>query len=67
MPWAFTKLLKQVEAYLRRQGKRVIIYLDDILVISFSEKDAKGEFSIIKSFLESLEFLINHDKSVSTP
>ena len=35
-PWAFTKMLKPVVAFLRERGIRLVIYLDDILVMNAS-------------------------------
>ena len=42
-PWAFTKLLKPVFAFLRNKGIRLIIYLDDILILSSSEARAQKD------------------------
>ncbi|CAH2272506.1 Hypothetical predicted protein [Pelobates cultripes] len=33
-PWCFTKLLKPVVALLRSRGIRMIIYLDDMLIMT---------------------------------
>jgi hypothetical protein len=33
-PWLFTKLLRVVAAHLRRNGIRVLLYLDDILIVA---------------------------------
>ena len=35
-PWIFTKILKPVTALLREHGVRLIIYIDDILIMSES-------------------------------
>jgi len=36
-PWAFTKVLKPIVAYLRRSGVRLIIYLDEIFIMNDSK------------------------------
>jgi uncharacterized membrane protein YgcG len=66
-PWAFTKLLKPVVAFLRRRGSRLIIYLDDILVIGADRDKLAQEFVFIKSLLEYLGFIVNMEKSIGTP
>ena len=66
-PWAFTKLLKPVVAYLRKRGIRLIIYLDDMLIIGSDRASLIRDFQFVKSLLESLGFLVNMEKSVGTP
>ena len=39
-PRIFTKLLKPVAAFLRKQGYRIIIYLDDFLLLASSKEEA---------------------------
>ncbi len=56
-PWAFTKLLKPVVAYLRKRGIRLIIYLDDMLIIGSDRASLIQDFQFVKSLLESLGFL----------
>ncbi|KZS13077.1 Uncharacterized protein APZ42_021816 [Daphnia magna] len=63
-PWIFTKLLKPVITFLRKQGLRSIIYLDDILILNASEKGAGQEYQLAISVLEICGFLINLEKSV---
>ena len=41
-PWVFTKTLKPVAATLRELGVRLVIYIDDILVIAESKDKARG-------------------------
>ncbi len=66
-PWAFTKLLRVVVAFLRKRGLRLIIYLDDILIIAGSQSEARQAVSQVKSLLESLGFIISSEKSVEEP
>ena len=66
-PRVFTKLLKVVVAFLREKGIRLVIYLDDILLLNQSQKKVKAEAMAAIDLLNSLGFLINYDKSVITP
>ena len=66
-PRIFTKLLKPVVAWLRGQGIRLIIYLDDILIMASSVELVKQHKQITIRLLESLGFLINYDKSMLIP
>ena len=38
-PGIFTKLLKPVAAFLRKQGCRIIIYLDNVLLLTTSQEE----------------------------
>ena len=40
-PRVFTKLLKPVAAYLRKRGIRIIVYLDDFLILGSSIEESK--------------------------
>ena len=66
-PWVFTKLMKVPVSYLRRMGMRLIIYLDDILVMNQTKKGALEDGKKLRDVLESLGFLINLKKSILTP
>lgn len=62
-PRAFTKLLKPVLAHLRKGGMRLIAYLDDLLIIGKSKKEAEKAYLQTKALLESLGFVVNLEKS----
>ena len=66
-PLVFTRLLKPVAAFLRKRGIRLIIYLDDILLIGSSIKETSLFTEMTMSLLESLGFIINKEKSVLHP
>lgn len=66
-PWAFTKLMKPVVAYLRQQGIRLIIYLDDILVLNQSKERLVEQLAVVSNLLVSLGFVLNQEKSQLTP
>ena len=63
----FTKIMKPVVASLRSQGVRLIIYLDDILIIASSIETLNHHKTLAISLLESLGFQINYEKSNLTP
>ena len=61
----FTKLLKVVAAFLRKQGIRLVVYLDDFLIMNESEEGARADFKSALDILEFLGFLINWEKSIT--
>ncbi len=65
-PWGFTKILKPVVAFLRKNGMKLIFYLDDILIISSSKEQAEKDFNIAKGLLEDLGFIVHQTKSIAT-
>jgi hypothetical protein len=66
-PRIFTKLLKVVLAFLRKQGIRLVVYLDDFLIINESEEGARADLKSTLDILEFLGFLINWEKSITNP
>ena len=66
-PRIFTKLLKPVTAFLRERGVRLIIYIDDILVMAQSRSLAYHHLHLVVDLLELLGFIINYQKSILTP
>ena len=66
-PRVFTKLLKPVLARLRHQGVRLIMYLDDMLLIAQSPEELKKQLQLVTTLLELLEFVINQEKSQLQP
>ena len=63
-PWSFTKILKPVVAALRKRGIRIIVYLDDFLILNQSKEGAQRDFAYVVDLLQRCGFLINQDKSV---
>jgi Reverse transcriptase (RNA-dependent DNA polymerase). len=63
----FTKLMKPVISYLRKQGFLSVIYLDDILLLGNSYENCIRNIKMTCSVLEELGFIINREKSVMTP
>lgn len=66
-PRVFTKVLKPVISYLRTNGYKVVIFLDDILLIGSSVKECLSQLSSLRDLLESLGFVINVNKSQLIP
>ena len=58
-PWTFTKATKPVVTILRTLGMRIIIYIDDILVMAPSREIAQQHTDCLIFLLESLGFTIN--------
>ena len=66
-PRVFTKIMRTVVAYLRAQGVRMVIYLDDMLFLSQKEEELLRWRSLVLDLLENLGFLVNYPKSSLTP
>ena len=66
-PRVFTKLMKPVVAMLRQRGVRLIIYLDDMLIIAESTSLALHHAASALNLLESLDFVVNYHKSQLIP
>ena len=66
-PWVFTKTLKPVVAQLRQLGIRLVVYIDDILIMAESRELAQENVIGLVFLLENLGFVINRDKSILEP
>ena len=66
-PRAFTKLLRPVIGLLRRLGFRLLIYLDDIILLNQLKGQLEQERDSTLWLLQRLGFIINWDKSVLSP
>ena len=66
-PRVFTKLLKPVVTYLRECGVILVIYLDDILLISRTYVECLQDVKLTTTLLESLGFVINIKRSMFSP
>ena len=66
-PITFTKLLRPVVAYLRQQGVRLVVYLDDILLMADTQDLLQQHLQITMSQLTDLGFMLNLKKCVLTP
>lgn len=66
-PFVFTKLLKPVVEHLRKQGIRLVIYLDDIICLGSSYEECLENTKVVTNLLECVGMVINKDKSCYTP
>ncbi|XP_068692317.1 uncharacterized protein [Montipora foliosa] len=66
-PRIFTKALKPVASFLRRKAIRVLIYLDDFLLLAATVEEAVKNTQLVVSLLQSLGFTINLKKSLLIP
>ena len=66
-PFIFTKLMKPIVATLRKLGIRVILYLDDILVMAPTKEEVRKHLATALELLIALGFVINMKKSVTCP
>ena len=62
-PRTFTKLMKPVVAFLRERGIRLIIYLDDLLILCNCRDTLLSQLELIKDLFQTLGLLINNKKS----
>ena len=66
-PWVFTKLMKPLMTLLRSWGIRIIIYIDDMLIMADSKEEASQHLEVLVHLLEALGFIINQEKSLLCP
>lgn len=66
-PITFTKLLRPVVAFLRQQGVRLVVYLDDILLMAETQELLQQHLRLTMSLLTDLGFMLNLKKCVLTP
>lgn len=66
-PRVFTKVMKPVVAFLRERGVRLIIYLDDILILSDDQLKLNRQLSLIRELFQALGLVINEEKSQFQP
>ena len=66
-PWAFTKVLRPVAAFLRTLGVRMIVYIDDMFIMGESPDVVRDHVTAMVALLEGLGFIVNTDKSVLSP
>ena len=66
-PFFFCKLLLPCIQSLRRQGLRICVFVDDILLISATQKEAVSHMLLLRSFLADLGWVISLTKSSCSP
>ncbi len=66
-PRTFTKILKSVVTFFRLRGLRMVIYLDDILILNQDKDGILADLRLVVETLQALGFLVSWDKSVTDP
>ncbi|KAJ8912960.1 hypothetical protein NQ315_000016 [Exocentrus adspersus] len=66
-PWLFTKLLKPVLKSLRKEGLKIVVYLDDWLIIGNTMAECRQATERVVALLHYLGFLVNTEKSQLEP
>ncbi len=66
-PGVFTKLLKPIVSFLRQRGVRLVIYLDDILIIGHSKESAEEAVNQVFHLFVSIGFVFHEEKSIMSP
>lgn len=66
-PYVFTKIMKPVCTYLRKQNIVLSCYLDDTIFFNKSENGCKRDVDIARKLLQDLGFTINFEKSSFVP
>ena len=66
-PRVFTKTLKPVVEMLRSMGLRVVIYIDDMLLMASSNDSLTDHINLTLFLLENTGFVINEKKSLLEP
>ena len=66
-PYVFTKLLHPVAALFRQEGLRILVYLDDWLLMASGPDLLKDQSEYVSSTLQSLGFLLNGKKWIMEP
>ena len=59
--------MKPVVGMLRKMAIRLIVYLDDILILAESKQLANQHAQLVLGTMENLGFVVNYDKSVMIP
>ena len=66
-PRQFTKLMKPVVSLLRRIGVRLLIYLDDLLILNQDKTQLLRDAHSLTFLLQQLGLVINWEKSILNP
>ena len=66
-PRTFTKILKPVMALLRHKGMRLVVFIDEILLMAQSQEELVQVMQELIQLLQLLGFMINWEKSQLTP
>ena len=64
-PWVFTKTLRPVIALGRELGMRLVVYIDDILLMAESKEKARDQANGLVYLMNCLGFTVNREKTTS--
>lgn len=66
-PMFITKLYRHVVEHLQSKGHRVIMYIDDMLILADTKEKCRASALAARALLEDLGAIISEDKSSFTP
>ena len=66
-PWTFRKVMKPLMTLLRSWGIRIIVYIDDMLLMARTREEANQHEEVLVSLLEALGFIVDQEKSHLIP
>ena len=65
-PLVFTKLMKPIVSLLRTWGIRILLYLDDMLIMAKSPELLNQHLQVITALMAQLGFILNVKKSITS-
>ena len=66
-PRLFTKLTKVLLSALRKQGHQIVAYIDDCLIVGFTQQDCRLSVSATAEISEKAGFILHPEKSILEP
>lgn len=63
----FTTFLKPIKEHTRYHGVRLVIFVDDILIIGHNHQEYLQHVSFLKNLLTDFDFIVNTEKSHLEP
>jgi len=66
-PFIFQSVMKAVTAQLRHLGIRVLVYIDDVLILHQDRNTAHRHAQIAVNLLDTLGFVVSQEKTDTTP
>ena len=66
-PRVFTKIMRPIVGFLRQIGIRLLIYLDDMLIMHQERDTLRHLVGLITQLLQALGLVVNNDKSILDP
>jgi len=66
-PRVFTKATCPIVAWLRQLGMKIVSYIDDFLLITTTQEEARLQAKLMVEIFQLLGFQVNHSKSLLSP